>query len=854
MPGTNLSRAEAADRAAVVDVTAYEVSLDFTTGAEQFATSSRIRFQARTPGAETWLDFVGASVERVVLNGVDVEVQWADSRIRLPGLAAVNDVLVVASGQYTNSGEGVHRFVDPVDGEVYLYTMFEVADARRAFPVFDQPDLKARFRFSVTTPRHWTVVSNEPTPEPVPAGGESLRWDFQPTPRVSCYVTAVCAGPYEGVRDEVQCRDAVVPLGVYARRSQTRYVDAGNVFDITKAGLHYFERQFDTPFPFSKYDQVFVPEFNFGAMENAGCVTITDTYVFRGQVPEPLVERRAMTILHELAHMWFGDLVTMRWWDDLWLNESFAEWAASDCQAAVTRWTQAWTTFHSHEKTWAYQQDQQADTHPVCADIEDLHDVQVNFDGITYAKGGSVLKQLVSFVGRDAFLAGLRAYFSEHAWGNTTLSDLFAQLQASSGRDLTDWSDRWLRTAGVNTLEIETDTDPDGTIRSATMVQTGQRGHPTLRPHRLAIGSLALVDGRLERKSLVEVDVDGPRTALPELVGQPLADVLLPNDGDLTYARIRLDEASLQTALAHPEAFPDSLARSLTTGSLWELVRDGQLPTSRFVDYLLRCIPVEDHPSALRTILTTTKQIPSMLGAAANWFTPGEARAATRARVVAALREAAQAAPPGSDRQLQLVTAYANAATDPADTDRIVAVLDGHGPFDGFTADQDTRWALLFGLAAAGAVDAERIDAERERDPSVTGQEKALAALAARPTPQAKAWAWQLAIEEDTQTNAAVEHLGRGFRRAHDAETLLGGYVERYHDMLLPVWTSRSPAIAERCVTYFYPLDLADERLRDASRGWLAANPDAPNPLRRLLIEQLAFVETAVAAQERDRA
>ncbi len=856
MPGTNLTRDEAAGRAALLDVVRYEVSLDFTTGPTTFATTSRVRFTARTPGASTWVDFVGDSVEQVVLNGLvlDPATSWSDGRITLPDLAAHNELVVRGHGGYTNSGEGIHRFVDPVDNEVYLYSQFEVPDARRAFAVFEQPDLKASFAFTVRAPEHWTVISNQPTPQPVPLGDGTSRWVFPTTPRLPSYVTAVCAGPYQVVHDQVQCRDAVVPLDLYSRRSLSHHVDADNVFDVTKKGLLYFEREFERPYPFTKYDQIFVPEFNAGAMENAGCVTITEVYVFRGQAPEPLVERRAMTILHEIAHMWFGDLVTMRWWDDLWLNESFAEWAASACQAEATQWDQAWTTFHSHEKAWAYQQDQQADTHPVYADMRDLNDVEVNFDGITYAKGGAVLKQLVSYVGRPAFTAGLRGYFRKHAWTNTAMGDLFAELEASSGRDLSDWAERWLRTAGVNTLAIDLQTDQHDLVTSATMVQTGQPGHPTLRPHRLAIASVALLGDRFERKDVVEVDVDGPATPLDQLVGRPRPTLLLPNHADLTYTKIRLDARSLEAAIAHPEAFSDSLARSLVTGALWELLRDGELAPGAFIAYLLRCIPVEDHPTALRTMLSTTKQIPSMLMAAVNWCTPPAERAQTRSTVASALRAAAGSAAPGSDAQLQLVTAYASVATDPHDTDRTRAVLDGRSPFAGFAPDQDARWNLVFALAAAGAIEVADIDAELARDPSVAGQERAMSARAARPTPQAKAQAWALAIEQDTQTNAAIEHLGKGFRRANDADELLGDYVDRYHAMLLPTWQSRSFAIAARCVMYFYPVDLADTRLRDASRTWLAANPDAPGGLRRLVIEQLTFVEMGVRAQGRDRA
>ncbi|MEI2732830.1 MAG: aminopeptidase N [Dermatophilaceae bacterium] len=854
MPGKNLTRDEAAARAAELRVEDYLVELDLTTGPTTFRTTTTVHFTARTPGRATWIDFVGESVERVTLGGVDLDPAeiFRDSRIELPDLAADNALVVEATGRYTNSGEGMHRFVDPIDGEVYLYSQFEVPDARRVFAVFEQPDLKARFTFVVTAPEHWTVISNQPTPEPVPAGPGRATWTFAPTPRLSGYVTAVCAGPYDVVRDEALCRERVVPLAIYTRKTLTEHLDAPALFDLTKIGLRYFEDQFDTAYPFEKYDQIFVPEFNAGAMENAGCVTISEIYVFRGRAPEALVERRGVTVLHELAHMWFGDLVTMRWWDDLWLNESFAEWASSACQAEATHWTQAWTTFQSHEKGWAYQQDQQADTHPVYADMRDLHDITVNFDGITYAKGGSVLKQLVAYVGREAFVEGLTRYFRAHAFGNTTMADLFVQLEATSGRDLDDWAQRWLRTAGVNTLSVDVQTDGSGVVTAATLRQSAIPDHPTLRPHRLGIGGYDLRDGTFVRTAYHEIDVDGSETPLPQLVGARRPDLVLPNDEDLTYAKILLDPLSLELARDHPQAFADSLPRSLVTASLWEMLQEGTLPPSEFVNYLLACVPVERQPTALRTILATTKQIPSMLLATVNWYTPPQHRAATRARVLPVIRSAADAADPGSDAQAQLVTAYAALMQTPHEAAAIRDVLAGTGPFPGLTVDQDMRWGLLCALAVVGAATEQDIAAEVDRDPSVAGHERSLQARAALPTPEAKDWAFRLVFDADTQTNAAVEHLGKGFRRTNDAPRLLGPYVDRFHEQILEAFTSRSYAIGERLVKFLYPIDVADPTLRDRSRRWLQENPDAPSGLRRLIVEQLTFVEMAVAAQERD--
>ncbi|MEP6630538.1 MAG: aminopeptidase N [Lapillicoccus sp.] len=861
MPGQNLTREEAATRADLLAVSSYDVVLDLASGPATFATRSTVRFAA-TEGADTFIDFVGASVESVVLNGtpLDPATQWADSRIALPGLAADNELTIEATGLYTNTGEGMHRFVDPVDGEVYLYSQFEVPDSRRVFPVFEQPDLKATFAFTVTTPAGWTVRSVSPTPEPVPAGERDGRpvvtWTFAPTPRLSSYVTAVVSGPYVGVTDVVQSRKGPVELGLWARRSLMEYLDADNLFDVTKKGFEFFEREFDSEYPFAKYDQVFAPEYNAGAMENAGCVTISELYIFRGKVNDPMVERRALTVLHELAHMWFGDLVTMQWWDDLWLNESFAEWASTLAQAEATHWTGAWTTFHSHEKTWAYQQDQLPSTHPVYADIRDLDDVLVNFDGITYAKGGSILKQLVAYVGREPTLKALQAYFRQHAWGNARFADLLAELERASGRDLGRWSELWLKTAGVNTLRVEVETDDAGVITSASVVQTATPEYPTLRPHRIAVGRYDLVDGALVRVGRHELDVDGARTEVPELVGHPQPDLLLPNDDDLSYAKLRFDDRSYATILAHTADFVESLPRSLVIGALWETVREGEVPATELVDLLLATVRVEQHPVVLRTIIQTTKQIPSLLLTSASLFCAPEHRVATARKVADALREEAENAPAGSDRQFQLVGAFSRTAHGDSDIARLRGAFDGSRPYAGLEIDQDLRWSLLGALATLGAASEDEIAAELSRDDTNAGRERAFYARAALPTAQAKAEAWRLAIEEDGQPNAVIEALASGWNRAVD-QSLLQEYVPRYFDMLLPVWESRSAAIRERIIgkeypLAFYPLGLASPELVTTTQAWLDANPDAPQALRRLVREKLDAARTAVRAQERD--
>ncbi|MDQ3357780.1 MAG: aminopeptidase N, partial [Actinomycetota bacterium] len=604
MPGTNLTRQEARQRSLLVSVDSYAVSLDLTCGPETFRTVTTVTFDARLPGddpagPESFIDLIARSVESIELNGerLDPAEVYADSRIRLHRLQEHNTLTVDATGVYLNSGEGLHRFVDPADGEVYLYTQFQVPDSRRMYAVFEQPDLKATFQFTIAAPAHWQVVSNQPTPEPARApdaanveGVDVARWTFEPTPRLSSYITALVAGPYDVVRDEVATRAGTIPLGVFCRRSLRQYLDAEAILECTKAGFAFYESEFDQAYPFAKYDQLFTPEYNLGAMENAGCVTIVESYVFRGKVPEAMVERRALTILHELAHMWFGDLVTMTWWDDLWLNESFAEWASTTCQAEATHWTQAWTTFATSEKAWAYRQDQLSSTHPIAADMHDLSAVEVNFDGITYAKGASVLKQLVAYVGREPFRDGLRAYFAKHAWGNTTLADLLVELEATSGRDLKAWSAVWLETAGVTTLRPVLEVT-EGVISSAVIEQSAAAAHPALRPHRLAVGCYHLQGEHLVRSQRIELDVDGASTPVPQLVGMTRPDLLLVNDDDLAYAKIRLDDHSLATALSRPGALTESLPRALVLGAAWDMTRDGQMGTSGYVRLVIGALP-----------------------------------------------------------------------------------------------------------------------------------------------------------------------------------------------------------------------------------------------------------------------
>jgi aminopeptidase N len=719
------------------------------------------------------------------------------------------------------------------------------------FAVFEQPDLKATFQFTVTAPSHWDLVSNSPTPKPVeaePASDGTARstWTFAPTPRLSSYVTALIAGPYQSVRSEVTSSDGrVIPLGVFARKSLMQYLDAENIFRLTREGFEFFEAQFGFPYPFEKYDQLFVPEFNAGAMENAGAVTILEGYVFRGKVTEAQVERRAITILHELAHMWFGDLVTMRWWNDLWLNESFAEYMSHLAAVENTEFGSAWTTFASVEKSWAYKQDQLPTTHPIFAEINNLQDVEVNFDGITYAKGASVLRQLVAWVGPEQFMAGVREYFKKHAWNNTELSDLMRELEKASGRDLDQWGGLWLETAGVNTLAPELEVDADGTIRSFAILQSAVEDHPTLRPHRLAVGFYELSDGGvLERVHREELDVDGPRTEVPALTGLKRPRLILLNDDDLAYAKVRLDPDSWTAAKEHLKDFAASLPRTLVWGSAWDAARDGEAPARGYVELILANIAHETDSSV---ILVQLRQLATTL----TYYVAEEHLEATWVWAADTLWELASAAEPGSDAQLQFVKSYALLARSSEQLDTVEALLTGSSPLRGLAVEQDLRWELLTSLVVGARYGQGEIDAELERDNTANGQNAAALATAAIPTPEAKAAAWESIVVKGELSNALQGSAVSGFTRVLDT-SLLEPYSEKYFEAVPDIVTTRTHALAQQIVVGLYPSQLTTQATVERTDAFLASLPAESAALRRMMLENRDGVERALRARAAD--
>ena len=857
MPGQNLTRLEATDRSATVHTRSYDVTLDLTRGETVFGSSTTVRFTS-TQGSSTFIDLIAPVVHSISLNGraLDPAEVYADSRITLTGLAADNELVVVADCAYMHTGEGLHRFTDPADGETYLYSQFEVPDSRRVFAVFEQPDLKASFTFTVTTPSSWTVLSTSPTPEPTPTedsdgSGDAHTFAFAPTEPMSSYVTAIVAGPYVGATDEYVASDGrTVPLGVYCRKSLVEHMDSAEILDLTKRGFAYYEDLFATPYAFTKYDQIFVPEFNAGAMENAGCVTHRDDYIFRSRPVEARVERRAVTILHELAHMWFGDMVTMTWWNDLWLNESFAEFTSTLATAEITRWDQAWTTFQTLEKSWAYNQDQLSSTHPVAAEINDLHDVEVNFDGITYAKGASVLAALVGYVGRENFFAGIQRYLAAHAYSNAELGDLLRELEAVSGRDLSSWTRLWLQEAGVTTLRLEVVTDADGVITQAAVRQEIPADSPaSLRPHRVAIGSYSPTgqgaDTHLERTNRIELDVDGELTQVPELVGAKRADVLVLNDDDLTYAKVRLDEESLSHGLTHIEAFAESLPRSIVLASAWDMVRDGELAASHFLKAALQALDVEEHSSVIQGLLG---RITTCLSA----FLPPAVRRDLAPGTADRLLELARAAQAGSDKQLQLVRAVAAHAVTGEQLDVVAGFLEGTSALEGLDVDQDLRWDLLTGLVAAGRFGEERIHAEETRDRTTTGRERAAEARAAIPTPEAKKATWRALVDDSSMPNETQVRVLRGLTSVERRPDLLVPFVSEYVEAIDSLWSSRTFHMAENLLTGLWScatvgLDGADPAA--ALEGWLESHAQAPAALRRIVRENLDDTRRVARAQ-----
>jgi aminopeptidase N len=839
----NLTRNEAHDRAQLLGNISYQVELDLTGGEESFASVAVVTFRCARPGVASFIDLTAPAVSEIVLNGEPVGLAAFDGdRIALAPLAPENELRVVADCAYSCSGEGLHRFTDPADGAVYLYTDLETFDAHRVYACFDQPDLKATYELTVTAPDGWQVISNmapDVAGEPATgAGGPAARWHFPPSPVMSTYITAAAAGPYHVVRAE---HDGI-PLGIYCRASLAGYLDPDEIFEVTRQGFDYFHQAFGVRYPFGKYDQLFVPEFKAGAMENAGCVTFLEDYIFRSRVTDFARENRAETILHEMAHMWFGDLVTMRWWDDLWLNESFATWAGTIAQAEATRWNTAWTTFAQLHKAWAYRQDQLPSTHPIAADIPDIEAVEVNFDGITYAKGAAVLKQLVAYVGVDNFLAGVRRYFGQHAWSNATLADLLAPLEDTSGRDLSGWSKQWLEAAGVNTLRPEYTLDAHGRFTEFAVRQEAPQAHPVLRNHRIAIGLYDRTGDGLVRRRGVETDISGERTVVGALAGESRPDLVLVNDDDLTYAKIRLDEHSLATLMTGIGEFTQSLPAALCWAAAWDMCRDAELAARDYLRLVLGGVGSVTGISVVQTLLRQA-------GAALRRFADPAWRQTGLQLAASALRDLLERSEPGSDAQLAYAQALIGVAVSPSDLAMLAGLLDGTAAIDGLAIDTELRWRLLRRLVSRGAAGPAEIEAELATDATDAGARHAATCRAAIPQADAKQAAWQQMTSGDLP-NAMFRAVLDGFADP-DQLDLLAPYQQRFFEVVADIWRDWSSDMAQWFVINAYPA--ADTPAVIEATDALIERTSPPAPLRRLLIEGRDAVERALRCQERDR-
>ncbi len=845
----NLTQVEAAERSRLIDVTGYDITLDVTNGAggpgeRTFRSVTEVRFHCTEPGAQTFIEVAATGIRSATLNGAPVDTAgWSAERgLTLTGLAADNTLVVDADFAYSASGQGLHRSVDPVDGEVYLYSQFETADAQRTFACFDQPDLKSVYTWHATVPGHWKVVSNMPASGEEPAGDGAKTVHFARSERMSTYVTALCAGPYHEVRDS---HDGI-GLGVFCRASMARHLDADDILLVTKQGFDFFHEQFGVRYPLPKYDQLWVPDFNAGAMENFGCVTHAEAhYLFRSQVTDYEYEQRANTILHELAHMWFGDLVTMRWWNDLWLNESFAEWASHWCNTHATRFSDAWTTFLSVRKNWGYRQDQLSSTHPVYTEMPDLEAVEVNFDGITYAKGASVIKQLVAYVGLDPFVAGLRAYFAKHAFANATFDDLLTELEGASGRELRKFAAQWLETAQVNTLRPVVAIGADGAYESVVVHQEAPADYPTLRTHRIGVGLYDLDGDRLVRRERLEIDVTGERTEIPQLAGVRAPDVLLLNDDDLTYAKLRLDERSMATVVQHLSRFESSLPRALCWAAAWDMTRDAELAARDYVALVLAGLPAERD---INLVTQTLRQAAATLTSYADpaWAPTGWSELARTART------ALLAAEPGSGFQLAWARAFASAARGDEHLAELRGWLAGTGVPAGLTIDTEFRWGLLQSLAAKGAAGPAEIDTELAGDRTASGEREAALAKALIPTAENKAGVWRRLTGDEALPNWLHRALLQGFQHPTQVE-LTAPYAAEFFATVGRIWAHRDSEPAQEFVMLAYPAYQVTDETVAATDAWLAQEGH-PAPLRRLVAEGRDGVARALRARRRDAA
>ncbi|WP_432876720.1 aminopeptidase N [Kribbella sp. CA-245084] len=827
MIASQLTESEAADRSAQLTVHSYDVTLDLTDGqggpaATTFRSRTVIEFSAET--SETFVDVQPAALDSVVLNGTELDRTVRDGRVALPGLAARNVLVVDGEFELADEQQGLERIVDPADGEVYFASLMFMAAAQRVFACFDQPDLKAPYTFHISAPSGWEVISNGSVAAVEPAPGGAVTRHFTETAPIPAYITAVLAGPYHRVTDTVDGPGGPVELGLVCVRSAAPYLDAERVFRWTKAGFDIFHRMFAYPYPFGKYDQIFGTDAGIGGMENAGAVTLTGGMIFRSPVTGLDHEASAYTILHELSHMWFGDLVTTAWWQDTWLNEAFATYAGYLAAVEGTEFTEGWTTFAQNDKALALAADQLPSTHPISADVPDLRTALSNFDDITYQKGAAVLRQLVAYVGEDAFTQALRTYFAKHAFGNTTLADLLLALERASGRDLDTWAEQWLQSAQVNTLWPVFTVDEDSRIASFAVEQSAEPEHPVLRDHRLTIG-LYSGDSELVRTHQVTIDIGGAVTDVPELVGLPAPSVVLVNDADLTYAKVRFDPQSGAVIRRRAADLADPLARAVAWTALWDMTRDGELTASSYVEVALAAAVREEQIAILSGLLQNLEY-------AVSHYLPSDHPA--QQDLASAAWSALNSRTPGGDAQRLWLRTFARQAGGSTHAGDLQALYAGT-PMPGVELDFETRWRLVRGLAPYGLIDLDAIGTELDRDPNVTAEQYAATARALLPDPAGKDAAWALVTTPGGAQGSLKHATARGFWHPAQAE-LLRPYLSTYYDSLTALWASDDGGEQAWVSTKSLAPTIVDESLVRLAEAWLEG-PDHPAMLRRTVEE-----------------
>ncbi|MEU0374727.1 aminopeptidase N [Streptomyces sp. NPDC006283] len=822
-----LTRDEAQTRARQLDVHRYTIDLDLTTGDDTFDSRTVIHFTTTAAG-DTFVEIKPAELRSITLDGHPLDpASLAENRLPLTGLTAgEHELRVDARMRYSHTGEGMHRFTDPSDGETYVYTQLFMDDVQRVFAAFDQPDLKAVFELSVTAPQGWTVLGNS-----VATDQGAGRWTCAPTPPISTYLVAVAAGPWHSVRTE----HAGLPFGLHCRRSLAPYLDADadELLDVTRQCYDRYHEKFEEPYPFDSYDQAFVPEFNAGAMENPGLVTFRDEFVYRSAVTDTQRQTRAMVIAHEMAHMWFGDLVTLKWWDDIWLNESFAEYMGYQTLTEATRFTDTWVDFAIARKSWGYDADQRPSTHPVAPDpdaVPDTASAMLNFDGISYAKGASALRQLVTWLGEKDFLAGINNHFARHKFANATLADFIDSLADATDRDVHAWAGSWLRTSGVDTLTpTVTDTAAGWTL---TVERDGSR------PHRIAVGAFdpdPIDPGHLVLRDRLEIDVPQTEEATPRPGRRPALVVL--NDGDNSYAKVRLDDTSWATVLTSLSGIPDALTRAVVWNAARDMVRDGELAPSVYLEAARDHLPRESDLAVVQGVLAFAA------GPIADCYLPADRRPAALATLTHISRALLRRTEDGSDPGLRLtaVRHYIDAATQPEPIQEWLS--DGSVP-GGPELDPELRWRVLKRLAVLGAVDEAAITAELERDPSATGQEGAARCRAALPTPEAKAAAWARLFTGEELSNYLFTATAQGFWQPEQAD-LVREYVPRFYPDAVALAARRGPAIAEACGRYAFPVHAVDAEALRIGEARLS-EPDMLPALRRKLTDQVDDLRRAL--------